>query len=127
MILTRRGDRKMMEDKNITFNMNGGQLNYARDNGTIYATQNNGDNTNSLDIILKEIMENLSGIEKEEADKIRDVVDMAKEELVKPEPKVSRLRNCVTLIAPMLTIANGIPALAKSLQRLVDYIKPFIR
>lgn len=45
----------MMEDKNITFNMNGGQLNYARDNGTIYATQNNGDNTNSLDIILKEI------------------------------------------------------------------------
>ncbi len=52
---------------------------------------------------------------------------MAKEELVKPEPKVSRLRNCVTLIAPMLTIANGIPALANSLQKLVDYIKPFIR
>lgn len=116
-----------MEDKNITFSMNGGQLNYARDNGTIYATQNNGDNTNSLDIILKEIIENLSGIEKEEADKIRDVVDMAKGELVKPEPKVSRLRNCVTLIAPMLTIANGIPALANSLQKLVDYIKPFIR
>ncbi len=42
----------MMEDK----------LNYARDNGTIYALQNNGDNTNSLDIILKEVMENLSGI-----------------------------------------------------------------
>lgn len=115
----------MIEDKNITFNMSGGQINYARDNGTICATQNNG-GSNRLDIILKEIMENLSDIEKKEADKIRDVVDMAKDELMKPEPKVSRLRNCVTLIAPMLTIANGIPALANSLQKLVDYIKPFI-
>lgn len=105
----------MMEDKNITFSMSGGQINYARDNGIIYATQNNGSNSNSnrLDIILKEIMENLSDIEKEEADKIRDVVDMAKEELMKPDPKVSRLRNCVTLIAPMLTIANGIPTLLR--------------
>lgn len=51
---------------------------------------------------------------------------MAKEELMKPDPKVSRLRNCVTLIAPMLTIANGIPTLTSSLQKLVDYIKPFI-
>ncbi|EOS81945.1 hypothetical protein C817_00339 [Dorea sp. 5-2] len=116
----------MMEDKNITFSMSGGQINYARDNGIIYATQNNGSNSNRLDIILKEIMENLSDIKKEEADKIRDVVDMAKEELMKPDPKVSRLRNCVTLIAPMLTIANGIPTLTSSLQKLVDYIKPFI-
>ena len=72
-------------------------------------------------------MENLSNLKKEHAEEIRDVVDMAKEELVKPEPKVSRLRNCVTLIAPMLTIANGIPSLMNNLQRLVDYIILFIQ
>lgn len=30
---------------------------------------------------------------------------MAREELAKPQPKVSRLRNCIALIAPMMTIA----------------------
>ena len=52
---------------------------------------------------------------------------MAKEELAKPEPKASRLRNCVSLIAPMFTIANGIPTLVENLQKLVDYITPYIR
>ena len=31
---------------------------------------------------------------------------MAREELAKPQPKVSRLRNCMLLIAPMMTIAK---------------------
>lgn len=117
----------MMEDNNMTFNVNGGQVNFAKDNATIYAIQNDGINVNELDSIIKGIMENLSNLKKEHAEEIRDVVDMAKEELVKPEPKVSRLRNCVTLIAPMLTIANGIPSLMNNLQRLVDYIILFIQ
>ena len=64
---------------------------------------------------------------KEDAEEIRDIVDLAKEELAKPEPKVSRLRNCLTLIAPMFTIANGIPTLVGNLQKLADYITPYIR
>lgn len=120
-------NRRMMEDNNMTFNVNGGQVNFAKDNATIYAIQNDGINVNELDSIIKGIMENLSNLKKEHAEEIRDVVDMAKEELVKPEPKVSRLRNCVTLIAPMLTIANGIPSLMNNLQRLVDYIILFIQ
>ncbi len=117
-----------MGDKNWTFNIsNGGQVNVANDNATIYATQNNSVSVNELDKIIKEIMDNLSGLEKEDAENIKDTVDMAREELAKPEPKVSRLRSCVTLLAPMFTIANGIPTLVNNLQKLVDYIKPYIK
>lgn len=114
-------------DKNMAFNMYGGQFNYAKDNATIKATQNNGINANELDGIIKGIMDNLSDLNEEDADSIRDIVDMAKDELEKPEPKVSRFKNCLALIAPMFTIANGIPALAGNLQRLMEYIAPFIK
>ncbi len=115
-----------MEDKNITYTISGGQINIAQDNSTINATQNNGVSTNELDNIIKGIVENLSSLKKEKADELIDVVNMAKEELEKPKPKVSRLRNCVTLISPMVTIANGIPTLANNLQKLVEYISFFI-
>lgn len=114
-----------MEDTNMTFNMNGGQFNYAKDNATINATQNNGVNTSELDSIIKSITENLSDLKKEDAESIEDTIEMVREELAKPEPKVSRLRSCVTLLAPMLTITNGIPTLASNLQGLIDYITSF--
>lgn len=118
----------MMEDKNMTINVNGGQFSYARGHATINAVQyNNGANSNELDNIIKGIMESLSGLKKEDEEKIVDAMEMAKEELTKPEPRVSRLRNCVSLIAPMFTIANGIPTLVGNLQKLVDYITPYIR
>ena len=47
---------------------------------------------------------------------------MAKDELGKVEPKKSRLKNCITLIAPMISIVNGIPALASNLQKFHDLI-----
>lgn len=111
----------------MTFNVNGGQAIVAKDNATVYATQNNGVTTNELDAIIKGIIDNLSDLKKEDAEEIKDVVDMAKEELANPEPKVSRLRNCLTLIAPMFTIVNGIPTLASNLHRLVDYITSYIK
>lgn len=116
-----------MEDTYMTFNMNGGQFNLAKDNATINATQNNGINASELDSIIKSIMENLSNLKKEDAESIIDAIEMVREELAKPEPKVSRLRSCVTLLAPMLTITNGMPTLASNLQGLIDYITPFIR
>lgn len=116
-----------MEDTYMTFNMNGGQFNLAKDNATINATQNNGVNASELDSIIKSIMENLSNLKKEDAESIIDAIEMVREELAKPEPKVSRLRSCITLLAPMLTITNGMPTLASNLQGLIDYITPFIR
>lgn len=116
----------MLEEKNMAITVNGGQANFAKDYAKIYATQNNGASANELDNIIKGIMKNLSDLNQEDEENITDIVEMVKDELTKPEPKVGRLRNCVTLIAPMITIANGFPVLANNLQRLIDYIMPYI-
>jgi hypothetical protein len=68
----------------------------------------------------------MSGLSKENSEAITDSVEMIQEELVKAEPRVSRLRNCITLIAPMITVANGIPVLTNNLQKLIDFVKPYI-
>lgn len=115
-----------MEDGRMIFNMNGGQFNFAKDNATINATQNNGVKVDELESIIKGIMDNLSNLKKDDAESIEDTIEMVRGELAKPEPKVSRLRSCVSLLAPMLTITNGIPVLANNLQGLIDYIKMFI-
>ena len=111
---------------NMTFNITGGQINIAKDNGNVNAIQNNGTNTSELADIIKGIMENVHGLDNENADKIKDIVELAKDELNKPEPKSSRLRNCLTLIAPMLTIANGIPVLKENLLKLSDFIMRYV-
>lgn len=115
-----------MKDDNITFNGHNVQANFAKDNATIRAVQNNGVTASELNNIIKGIMDNLSDLDKEDTDKITYAVDMIREELAKSEPKPSRLRNYVTLIAPMFTIANGIPVLANNLQKLINYISPYI-
>lgn len=118
----------MMADKNMSINISGGQYNSARGNAIINAVQyNNVANESELDHIIKGIMENLYGLKKEDAEEIVDIVEMTKEELTKSEPKISRLRNCLSLIAPMFTVANGIPTLVGNLQKLVDYITPYIQ
>lgn len=118
---------RVMEHKNsMTFNISGGQVNIARDNASINAVQNNEVCERELDIIIKGIMDNLWGLKEEDAETIVDAVDMAKVELNKTEPKISRLRSCATLMAPMITIVNGIPTLADNLQRFVEYIETYI-
>lgn len=109
-------------DKNIVLNANGTQINIVNGKGKINAVQNNGIHTNELDSIIKGIMEDISDLRQEDADAIKDAVEIAKEELVKSEPRVSRLKSCLALIAPMFTIANGIPTLAANLQRLQEFI-----
>lgn len=116
----------MIKGKNVTFNVNGGQVNLASDNSTVNVNQNNGINENELDNIIKGIMNNLSTLKKEDADEIVDIIQITKEELEKAEPKVSRLKNCINLIAPMFTIVNGIPSLVNNLQKLADYITRYI-
>ena len=108
--------RKMIHmSKDTTFNISGGQVNISNDNATISATQNNGVGVDKIEDIKKE------------ADKVTDILDMVKDELIKPEPKVSRLRNCMTLLAPIITVSNGIPTLAMKLHRLQDFIMQYIK
>lgn len=121
-------ERKLrtMNKRNVTLNISGGQVNIAKDNATINAVQNNGIGGSELETIIQGIKDNLSGLRKEDAEGILDVLEQVKEELAKTEPKKSRLQNCIKLIAPMITIANGIPTLATNLQKFNDFIIQYI-
>lgn len=115
-----------MDKRNMTVNISGGQVNIAKDNATINAIQNNGMDGNEFETIIQAIKDNLSGLKKEDADEILDVLEQVKEEIDKEKPKKSRLQNYLKLIAPMITIANGIPVLATNLQKLHDIIIQYI-
>lgn len=110
-------------DENIVWNVNGGQVNIASGNAIINATQNNGLNNAELESIIKNILDNVSGLGKEDADTIIDSVEMIREEIMKPEPKRNIISNGIKLLAPMISIANGIPALAENIQKFIDYVQ----
>lgn len=110
-------------DENIVWNVNGGQVNIASGNAIINATQNNGLNNAELESIIKNILDNVSGLGKEDADTIIDSVEMIREEIMKPEPKRNIISNGIKLLAPMISIANGIPALAENIKKFIDYVQ----
>lgn len=117
---------KDMENRNVTLNISGGQINIAKDNATINAVQNNGIGKSELEVIIQGIKDNLSGLKKEDAEEILDVLEMINTELAKPEPRKIRLQHCLGLIAPMITITNGIPVLAANLQKFHDFVIQYI-
>ena len=123
--LTRVGiDMGLNED--VRYVVYGGQVIVAHDNSTINATQNNGINVNELNSLITDIMGNLSSLSPENATTIKDSIEMMQEELTKPEPKKSILSSGVKLIAPIISIANGIPTLAGNLQKFLDFVAPYI-
>ena len=111
----------------VILNSSGGQINIASGNATINATQNNGVTSRELESIIAAIKENLSELDKENKEVLIDTIEMANDELIKSEPQKGRLRNCISLILPILSIANGIPVLANNIQRLIDYIMPYLQ
>lgn len=113
-------------ERNVTYNVSGGQVNVANDNAIINATQNNGTNISELDAIIKKIMDNISGLSEEDAETIEDSIGIIQEELAKPEPKKARISSGLKLIAPMISIANGIPVLADNLQKFVGFVSQYI-
>ena len=118
--------KRDIDKRNMTVNISGGQVNIAKDNATINAIQNNWMDGNEFETIIQVIKDNLSGLKKEDANELLDVLEQVKEEIDKEKPKKSRLQNCLKLIAPMITIANGIPVLATNLQKLHDIIIQYI-
>lgn len=121
-------NKKIKESKNsMIININSGQINISQGNSKLNATQNNGTSGDELEKIIEEIRESLHNLNKEDAEKISDVIELAQQELVKSKPKVSRLRNCLTMFAPMFTIANGIPTLTDNLHKLQEIIMSYIK
>lgn len=123
--LTKIGYEMGMDEK-MYWNVSGGQVNVASDNATINATQNNGIQSDELDKIVKAIIDNVSSVNKEDAETIVDSVNMIKDELLKPEPKRTIISNGIKLLAPMISIVNGIPALTTNIQNLIDYATQFL-
>lgn len=113
-------------DENTVWNVSGGQVNYARDNATISATQNNALPANELDNLVDAIKSSLSEIGQDDAETIIDSIEMIKEELMKPEPKEKIINNGIKLLAPMISIANGIPILALNIRKFIDFVVTYI-
>lgn len=103
------------------------QINLAQDNGVIYATQNNGLKVDEVNNLVKNIMDNLSGLSKEDSETVKDAVEMIQEEVMKTKPKEKIISNGIKLLAPIISIANGTPVLLENLQKFVEYAKTFVR
>lgn len=114
-------------DENVTWNVSGGQVNVASGNATINATQNNGNINTEFQKIIENIQKDISKLDEENAETVRDAVEFARQGFAGPEPKINKLRSCITLISPILAIANGIPTLGTNLQKLVSYIAPYLK
>ena len=76
--------------------------------------------------IVKAIIDNVPSVNKEDAETIVDSVNMIKDELLKPKPKRTIISNGIKLLAPMISIVNGIPALTTNIQNLIDYATQFL-
>lgn len=113
--------------QNIIINeVNGGQLNIAQDGSHITSTQNNGLQADKLEMIIKDIMDNLNGLNEEQYETIIDSIEMAREELINPQPKKSILRTCIKMLSPIITAVNGTPALYENLQKLNEIITSYL-
>ena len=113
-------------DENTTWNVSGGQVNVASGNAVINATQNNGLEMSEMENLIKQIMESVDSLEKDNAETIVDSIEMIRDELHKPEPKGKIISNGIKLLAPMISIANGIPTLADHIQKFIDMVTPYI-
>ena len=104
----------------------GGQVNYAKDDACIIASQTITDSQSEFERLSADILKDLPQLKEEDADTISDTISLLKEELAKQTPRTSRLRSAVTLLAPMVAAANGIPALMQNLQLLISHIQSLL-
>ena len=113
-------------DENTTWNVSGGQVNVASGHAVINATQNNGVEISEMENLIKQIMESVGSLEKDDAETIVDSIEMIRDELQKPEPKGKIISNGIKLLSPMISIANGIPTLVGHIQKFIDMVTPYI-
>ena len=116
----------METNEKAVWNVSGGQINIAHDQGVVHATQYNSERNNELDCIIKNIEDDMKLLDENICESLQDVIDMVKEEFSKSQPKTNRLRSCITLIAPIITTVNGIPTLVENIQKLKDFIAMYI-
>ena len=82
-----------MNERNMTVNISGKQINIAKDNATIRAIQNNRIEEKELDVAIKAIVDNLSTLNEENTYKILNILGQIKGEMDKENPKINHLQN----------------------------------
>ena len=119
----------MTDNRIVTVNNYGGQVNTAIDNATLFVNQFNSISPmerKELEEHICAVKQHLSVLDQENAKEILDAMEKAREELDRPEPRKSMLNSCLNLLAPMITVANGSPVLLDNLQKLVGFIGKLI-
>lgn len=109
-----------MNKRNTIININGNQVNIAKDKAKINAIQNNKIETNELETILEEIEKNFDGLNNECVEKILDVLEKIENEFNEITPKKSNLKNYLNIILTIITGVNGVPELGDNFQKLYN-------
>jgi hypothetical protein len=90
-------DMGLDEETRYMITVHGGQVNIAKDQATINATQNNGINTKELDKLVNSIKALLTDeISQDEREIINDNVEVLQEELKKENPKKGFIRTAIS-------------------------------
>ena len=119
-------DKAEEKKKNMSLTINGGMVNISQDHSKMNINQNNGIDIDELEKIVKGIKDDMSNLNQQEQDEVMKIVNSIKLELIKPVPRIGKLRSCLTMLAPTFTIANGIPTLMNNIQQLKTYVMTMI-
>lgn len=114
-------------DENVTYNINGNQVNIANDNAVINATQNNnGINADELKSLISAMRENLnSNLSEEDKAEAAECMDVIETELLSPQPNEARVKDKFKLLK---RIDPGVKFMSAccSLLTFADKIYPFL-
>ncbi len=103
------------------------QFNQAGENGTVIATQNNENGAeNDLNMIIAAVEKELKSLKEAEAENIKDMLSMLREEMKVSKPRKGRLNNCLQLLLTTMSTINNAPQLLENLQKLKEYIEPYL-
>lgn len=81
-------------DNNVTYNINGTQVNIANDDATINATQNNGINTSELKELIAALRNEISAdLSNEDKDDAKECVDVIEKELLSGSPNEQNVKS----------------------------------
>lgn len=79
-----------------------------------------------LQEILNSIMGDLSRLNEKDRQKVTETVEDVAKAFSGQEVDSEKLRKCERIITRLTTVAKGVPALAENLQKLGDFIMPYI-
>ncbi|MBZ9622972.1 hypothetical protein G9F71_008900 [Clostridium sp. FP2] len=110
------------EEEKYMITINGGQVNIAKDQSTINATQNNGVNPDELDKLVQIIKTMLvDGIEPEEREIINDNIEVIQEELKKDIPKKGFIKTAISGLQGVYPKISGAVQLTAAITNIIRF------